>query len=109
MTSSVLPPFSSKVSVVTEPSALSSFVQTRREGGTTSRYFPWNAIDPEAPWRNTKRYAPPTRTSCSQESSTMPMDFGTHHCFISSALVHPSNRSEDHTSELQSPDHLVFR
>jgi hypothetical protein len=37
MTSSVWPPFSSKVTVVTEPfSPPSSFVQTMREGGVTS-------------------------------------------------------------------------
>src|SRR5215468_2702280 len=49
MTSSVLPPFSSKVTVVTgPPSPASSFVQTRRECGVTSMYLPKNAIGFEA-------------------------------------------------------------
>src|SRR3954469_13456562 len=88
MTSSVLPPFSSKVTVVTDPSSpLSSLVQTMRECGITSMYRPKNSI----PSPNTKRYLPPTRTSISQESSDMPIDLGTHHRFISSGLVHASN------------------
>src|SRR5262249_54251621 len=92
MTSSVLPPFSSKVSVVTDPpSPPSSFVQTRRECGVTSRYLPKNAMGSEAPWLNTKRYLPPTRTSASQDSRDMPIDFGTHHRLSSSGLVHPSH------------------
>src|SRR5258707_13010574 len=45
----------------------------------------------EAPWPNTKRYLPPTRTSISQESRDMPADFGTHHRLNSSGLVHASN------------------
>src|ERR1700737_3427460 len=45
----------------------------------------------EAPWPNTKRYVPPTRTSASQESSDMPADFGAHHRLSSSGLVHASN------------------
>src|SRR6185295_1904158 len=44
-----------------------------------------------AGWPNTKRYLPPTRTSISQESRDMPIDFGTHHRLISSGLVHASN------------------
>src|SRR4029077_18296446 len=40
----------------------------------------------EAPWPNTKRYLPPTRTSASQESRDRPLDFGTHHRLSSSAL-----------------------
>src|SRR5712675_919096 len=91
MTSSVLPPFSSKVTVVTAPSALSSFVHTRRECGVTSRYLPKNAIGSEVPYANPKRYVPPTRTSASHESRDMPIDFGTHHRLISSGLVHASN------------------
>src|SRR5215475_159444 len=87
MTSSVLPPFSSKVTVVTEPSSLSSLVQTRRECGVTSLYVPKNAMPPP----NTKRYLPPTRTSMSQESRDMPIDFGNHHRLKSSGLVHASN------------------
>src|ERR1700730_7627301 len=90
MTSSVLPPFSAKVTVVTEPSSLSSLVQTRRECGVTSLYVPKNAIC-ESPYANSKRYLPPTRTSISQESRDMPVDFGTHHCLNSSGLVHASN------------------
>src|SRR4030095_13528896 len=90
MTSSVLPPFSSKVTVVTEPSSLSSLVQTRRECGVTSWYVPKNA-DCESPYANSKRYLPPTRTSISQESRDIPIDFGTHHCLNSSGLVHASN------------------
>src|SRR5215207_1195770 len=89
MTSSVLPLFSSKVTVVTGPaSPLSSLVQTRREGGVTSRYVPKNAIASGSNWR---RYLPPTRTSISQERRDMPIDFGTHHRLNSSGLVQASN------------------
>src|SRR5262245_37366577 len=93
MTSSVVPPFSSKVTVVTcPPPSLSSFVQTRRECGVTSMYLPKNAMGSgKASWRNTKRYVPPTRTSISQESRVMPIDFGTHHRVNNSGLVHASN------------------
>src|ERR1700689_4270969 len=91
MTTSVLPPFSSKVTVVTAPSSLSSLVQTRRECGATSRYLPKNAIGFEASWPNSKRYLPPTRTSASQESRERPVDFGAHHRSSSSGLVHASN------------------
>ena len=52
---SVLPSLSSKVTVVTAPSSLSSFVQTRREGGSTSRYLPTNAMDAEASCPNSRR------------------------------------------------------
>src|SRR5436190_13911982 len=90
MTSNVLPPFSAKVTVVTEPSSLSSLVQTRRECGVTSLYVPKNAAC-ESPCANSKQYLPPTRTSISQESRDMPIDFGTHHCLNSSGLVHASN------------------
>src|SRR5678810_1363387 len=90
MTTNFLPPLSSKVTVVTEPSSLSSLVQTRREGGVTSLYVPKNA-DCESPCANTKRYLPPTRTSISQESRDIPSDFGSHHCLNSSGLVHASN------------------
>src|SRR5580765_942858 len=90
MTSSVLPPLSSKVSVVTGPaSPASSLVQTRRECGVTSLYVPKNAAC-ESPCANSKRYLPPTRTSISQESRVIPIDFGTHHCLNSSGLVHAS-------------------
>src|SRR6266542_4746901 len=92
MTSSVLPSFSSKVTVVTGPaSPPSSLVQTRRECGVTSIYLPKNSSGFEASWPNTKRYLPPTRTSISQERRNMPIDFGTHHCLNSSGLVHASN------------------
>src|SRR5215510_3498868 len=93
MTTSVSAFRSSKVTVVTAPSSPpSSFVQTRRECGTTSMYLPKNAIPSgEAGWLNTKRYVPPTRTSISQESSDRPNDFGTHHRLNSSGLVHASN------------------
>src|ERR671910_279085 len=92
MTSSVLPPFSSKVTVVTgPPSPPSSLVQARRECGVTSIYLPKNSSGFEASWPNTKRYLPPTRTSISQERRNMPIDFGTHHCLNSSGLVHASN------------------
>src|SRR5262245_60149159 len=95
MTSSVLPSFSSKVTVVTAPpSSPSSLVQTSRECGVTSRYLPKNSMV-EAPWLNTKRYPPPTRTSISQESREMPADFGTHHRLKSSGLVHASNTTRD--------------
>src|SRR6185436_9862865 len=92
MTSSVLPSFSSKVTVVMgPPSPFSSLVQTRRECGATSMYLPKNSAGFEASWPNTKRYLPPTRTSISQERRNMPIDFGTHHCLNSSGLVHASN------------------
>src|ERR1044071_3550760 len=92
MTSSVLPAFSSKVTVVTGPSSPpSSLVQTRRECGVTSRYLPKNSSGFEASWPNTKRYLPPARTSISQERRNMPIDFGTHHCLNSSGVVHASN------------------
>src|SRR5688500_16746085 len=92
MTSSVLPPCSSKVTVVTGPSSpLSSLVQTRRECGVTSIYLPKNWSVCEASSPNTKRYPPPTRTSISQERKNIPIDFGTHHCLNSSGLVHASN------------------
>src|SRR5687768_1931750 len=58
----------------------------------TSRYVPKNAMGSGAAgWRNTRRYLPPTRTSISQESRVMPIDFGTHHRLNSSGLVHASN------------------
>src|ERR1044071_7615313 len=89
MTSSVLPPCSAKVTVVTAPpSPPSSLVQTRREGGVTSRYVPKNAT---ASGSNSRRYLPPTRTSISQERRDMLIDFGTHHRLNSSGLVHASN------------------
>src|SRR4030095_11238820 len=91
MTSNVLPPFSSKVTVVTEPSSLSSLVQTRRACGVTSLYVPKNA-ECESPWQNTKRYFPPTRNTISKESRDIPIDFSNHHCLNSSGLVHASNR-----------------
>src|ERR1700728_3506093 len=91
MTSSVSPPFSSKVTVVTAPSSLSSLAQTRRECGVTSMYLPKNAIGFEASCPNSKRYLPPTRTSASQESRDTPVDFGAHHRLSSSGLVHASN------------------
>src|SRR4030095_6613913 len=92
MTSSVLPPFSSKVTVVTgPPSPPSSLVQTRRECGVTSRYLPKNSSGFEASWPNTQRYLPPTRTSISQERRNISIDFGTHHCLNSSGLVQASN------------------
>src|SRR4030095_13837856 len=92
MTSSVLPPFSSKVTVVIcSPPSPSSFVQTRRECGVTSRYRPKNAMGSgKASWRNTNRYVPPTRTSASQEIMVRPNDFGAHHRLNSSGLVHAS-------------------
>src|SRR5260221_3329187 len=54
-------------------------------------YLPKNSIGSEAPWPNTRRYLPPTRTSASQESRDKPNDFGTHHRLSSSGLVHASN------------------
>src|SRR6185295_4976740 len=90
MTRCVLPSRSSKVTVVTAPSSLSSLVQTRREYGATSMYLPKNAIG-VASGPNTKRYVPPTRTSISTDSSDMPIDLGTHQRLISSGLVHASN------------------
>src|SRR6476646_12115378 len=89
MTSSVLPRFSSNVTVVTgPPSPPSSLVHTRRECGVTSRYVPKNAM---ASGSNSRRYLPPTRTSISQERRDMPSDFGAHHRMHSSGLVHASN------------------
>src|SRR5215470_5031206 len=93
MTTSVSPPLSSKVTVVTAPpSPPSSFVQTRRECGVTSIYLPKNSMGcSEAAWRNTKRYVPPVRTSASQERKDTPNDFGAHHRLSSSGLVQASN------------------
>src|SRR5688572_31444523 len=89
MTSSVLPPFSSNVTVVIgPPSPPSSLVHTRRECGVTSRYVPKNAT---ASGSNSRRYLPPTRTSISQERRDMPIDFGTHQRLNNSGLVHASN------------------
>src|SRR6185437_12324673 len=73
------------------PSSPSSLVQTRREWGVTSMYLPKTSITLEPPTPNTRRYLPPTRTSISQESRDMPIDFGTHHRLNSSGLVHASN------------------
>src|SRR6202166_160474 len=92
MTNSVLPPFSSKVTVVTAPSSLSSLVQTRRECGVTSMSLPKNAIGFEASWPNSKRYLPPARTSAWQEMKDTPNDFGAHQRLSSSGLVQASNR-----------------
>src|SRR5690349_18495066 len=72
------------------PPSPSSFVQTRREWGVTSRYVPKNSMV-ESWWLKTKRYPPPTRTSISQESRVRPYDLGTHHLLNRSALVHASN------------------
>src|SRR5512134_595579 len=55
-------------------------------------YLPKNAMGSgKASWRNTNRYVPPTRTSISQDSRDMPVDFGTHHRLNSSGFVHASN------------------
>src|ERR1700735_2246516 len=91
MTKSVLPPLSSKVTVVTAPSSLSSLVQTRRQCGITSTYRPKNAIAFEPSRPTSKRYLPPARTSASQEIRDMPVDFGAHQSLSSSGLVHASN------------------
>src|SRR5215471_5107595 len=89
---SVLPPFSSKVTVVTAPSSLSSLVQTRRAYGVTSMYLPKNATGcSEVAWLNTKRYVPPVRTSASQERRDTPNDLGAHNRLSSSGLVQASN------------------
>src|SRR4029453_13204521 len=88
MTSSVLPSVSVRVTVVTEPfSPPSSFVQTMRDGGVTSRYLPKKSM----PSPNPRRYLPPVRTSISQERSVMPIDFGTHQRLNSSGFDHASN------------------
>src|ERR1700722_10486112 len=42
----------------------------------------------EAAWPNTKRYVPPVRTSVSQEMKVIPNDFGVHHRWSSSGVVH---------------------
>src|ERR1043166_8202290 len=88
---SVLPPFSSKVTVVTgPPSPPSSLVHARREYGVTSTYVPKNTAG-SGLWSNTNRYLPPTRASTSQDSRVMPIDLGTHQRLSSSALVNASN------------------
>src|SRR5262245_18816126 len=92
MTSTVFPPFSSKVTVVTAPpSSPSSLVQTRREGGVTSRYLPKTSMNVVVSLPNTSRYLPPTRTSISHNRSDIGIDFGSHHRLNSSGLVHASN------------------
>src|SRR6202035_4366515 len=80
------------VTVMTAPpSPLSSLVQTTRECGVTSMYLPKNSIGcSEAAWPNTKRYLPPVRASASQERKDTPNDFGAHHRWSSSGLVHAS-------------------
>src|SRR4029450_11440327 len=93
MTSSVLPPLSSNVTVVTgPPSPPSSLVHTRRECGVTSRYVPKNAI---ASGSNSRRYLPPTRPSISQESNDVHIDLRPHSPppppLHRSGLVHASN------------------
>src|ERR1041384_3623528 len=75
----------------------SSFVQTSRDGGTTSRYFPKNAM----PSPNTSLYWPPTRTSMSQERSVMPMDRGTHQRMNRSGLDQASNTSRAGASKVR--------
>src|SRR5690349_6370368 len=88
---SVLPPFSSKVTVVTgPPSPPSSLVHARREYGFTSTYVPKNATG-SGSCSNTNRYLPPTRASTSQDSRVIPIDLGTHQRSSSSALVNASN------------------
>src|SRR5262249_39704265 len=98
MTSSVLPPFSSKVTVVTCPaSPPSSLVQTRRECGVTSRYLPKKSM----PSPKLRRYLPPARTSISQECRVMPIDFGTHQRLNSSGRVHASKRRRAGASKVR--------
>src|SRR5246500_2110496 len=59
--------------------------------GVTSLYVPKNAIGwSKAGWRNTKRYAPPVRTSMLHESIDIPNDFGTHQRLNNSGLLHAS-------------------
>src|SRR5262245_26567664 len=102
MTSSVLPLRSSNVTVVTDAaSPLSSFVQTMRLLGTTSRYLPKNAISFVASTANTRRYLPPVRTSSSHERSVMPMERGTHHLLNNSGLDHASNTSRAGASNVR--------
>src|SRR5688572_28183115 len=60
-----------------------------RELGITSLYVPKNAAS-ESPSAKTRRYLPPVRTSMSQESRDIPIDFGTHHRLHKSGLVHAS-------------------
>src|SRR3954469_18354682 len=91
-TTSVLPSFSSKVTVVTDPpSPPSSLVHERRECGFTSTYVPKNATGSGPPTSNNNRYLPPARASSSQDSSFIPIDLGTHQRLNSSALVNASN------------------
>src|SRR3954462_1638034 len=92
MTSRVPAPWSSNVTVVTTvPSSPSSFVQTRRVGGVTSRYRPKNAIGSAVPLSKGSREAPPTPAPPSHDRSLTPTDFGTPHCRNSSASVQASN------------------
>src|SRR4051812_14220041 len=92
MTSRVPAPWSSNVTVVTTvPSSPSSFVQTRRVGGVTSRYRPKNAIGSAVPLLKGSREPPPPRPSTPHANSLMPDDFWAHPCRTSSASVHASN------------------
>src|SRR3954451_9958827 len=92
MTSRVPASRSSNVTVVTTvPSSPSSFVQTRRVGGLTSRYVPKNAIGSPVPMSKVSRQPPPTLPSTLHDSSLSPIDAGTHHCRNSSASVQASN------------------
>src|SRR5262245_4292547 len=63
-----------------------------REWGVTSIYLPKNAMGcSKSGWLNTKRYAPPVRTSASQETNDTPNEGGIHHRLSNSGLVHASN------------------
>src|SRR4051812_27275930 len=72
----------------------SSFVQTKREWGVTSRYVPKKSILWE-PALNVSLYVPPVRMSIWQLTSVMGADFGTHHCLKSLGLVQASNTRSD--------------
>src|SRR5688572_26830922 len=61
-----------------------------RAFGITSRYLPKNSTGSDGSLPNASRYLPPIRTSISQASRDMPIDFGTHHCLKSSGRVHAS-------------------
>src|SRR5688572_32706800 len=51
------------------------------------------------PYTTLFRSLPPVRTSISHERSGTPIDFGAHHRFISSGLVHASNTSRGGASK----------
>jgi hypothetical protein len=87
-----LPALSSNVTVVTCPlPPASSLVQTRREGGVTSRYLPWNAMGSGGRVAEHEAVRAAHANIELAGKQRQANDFGTHQRWNSSALVHASN------------------